>query len=123
MIEGYGGTDLGKDEETYKSFDNIINYEIESEIDENDDDEKDMVYVVYDGNEKLIMNQNKKAILEVFENEEEAENHRKDLEEEDEDNEIEIQEIKINDYWGAIPDDGSDDEEDDDSNDDKQEAD
>ena len=110
MIEAYGGTDMGKDEETYKNkFECIVNYENESDMDEKEED--DIVYVVFDGDEKLIMAQDKRAILGVFEKEKDAEDFKKQLQEEDEDEdmEISIQEIRLNDNMGALPDNYDDD--------------
>jgi len=113
MIEAYGGTDMGKDEETYKKgFECIINYDNESDMNQDEDD--DIVYVVFDGDEDLIMRQDKKAILGVFENEEDAENYKKQLQDEDEDEDLEIsiQEVRLNDNMGALPDGWDDKEED-----------
>eukprot|EP01084_Bolivina_argentea_P173665 300824_1 len=93
MIEIYADADLGKDEDLpqNKHFTNVI---------DSSDDQTQTVYVVYDDDEDLIMDQNKDAILGLFHNESDAEKYKKQLSANDNVS-IHMQEIVVNDYNGA----------------------
>merc|ERR1712228_146468 len=95
MIEIYGDTDLGKDEELPQNmnFDNPVPYENDSE----NDDCVDIVYVVYDDDEKLIMKQSQDAILAIFDNENQAERFKKKYLKKNKKSFVEIQELRVND--------------------------
>ena len=109
MIEVYGDTDLGKDEELpqNQNFENAVPYDNDSNIDEGDDC-ADIVYVVYDDDEKLVMRQSQEAILAVFNDENQAERFKKKYVKKHKGALTEIQELRVNYDWGSEVDEDSD---------------
>mmetsp|Transcript_51920 Transcript_51920/g.82831 ORF Transcript_51920/g.82831 Transcript_51920/m.82831 type:complete len:378 (+) Transcript_51920:60-1193(+) len=100
MLEAYGGSDFGRDETMphLERFPSVVNYENDADV-----YEEDLVYVVYDEDEDLIMKQSKRAILAVFQSEAEAEKFRKKQQKQDKEMEVAIQEVEMNEDFGAEP--------------------
>ena len=99
MVEVYSGCTIEEGdgmECEEKEFENVVPYHNDSDIDE-EYGVQEVVYVVYQEDEGLIMQQKRDAIMGVFPSKRAAKQFKEDLLNEDTDFEIGIQEMVVHD--------------------------